>query len=99
MTLNQCLDRWFGTGVKPRVRQNTCQDREGMLRRYIRTALGERVPAAMRGLDIRATYRQIEGGLQARTVHCTDVLLKSAMRRENGFPTGLSQVYTSPRGR
>ena len=37
ITLNEYLDRWLKTAVKPRVREKTCQDYDGMLRRYIRT--------------------------------------------------------------
>jgi integrase len=77
ITLNEYLDRWLETAVKPRVREKTCHDYEGMLRRYIRPNLGERVLAAMRPLDIQATYHQmIERGLSARTVHYTHVVLK-----------------------
>ena len=46
ITLNEYLDRWLETAVKPRVREKTCQDYKGMLRRYIRPKLGERVLAA-----------------------------------------------------
>ena len=82
ITLNEYLNRWLETAVKPRVREKTCQDYEGMLRRYIRPCLGERVLVAMRPLDIQATYHQmIERGLSARTVHYTHVVLKSAMRQ------------------
>jgi integrase len=77
ITLNEYLNRWLETAVKPRVREKTCQDYEGMLRRYIRLCLGERVLAAMRPLDIQASYHQmIERGLSARTVHYTHVMLK-----------------------
>jgi len=53
ITLNEYLDRWLEAAVKPRVREKTCQDYEGMLRRYVRPNLGERVLAAMRPLDLQ----------------------------------------------
>ena len=82
ITLNEYLDRWIQTAVKPRVRGKTCQDYEGMLRRYIRPHLDARVLAAMRPLDFQATYQQmIERGLSSRTVRYTHVVLKSAMRQ------------------
>jgi len=82
ITLNEYLDRWIETAVKPRVRGKTCQDYEGMLRRYIRPHLGARALAAMRPLDLQATYQQmIERGLSSRTVRYTHVVLKSAMRQ------------------
>jgi len=46
------LDRWLETAVKPRVRQKTCQDYDGILRRYIRPGLGDRVLVSMRPMDI-----------------------------------------------
>jgi hypothetical protein len=48
ITLNEYLDRWIKTAVKPRVREKTWLDYEHMLQRYIRPHLGERVLAAMR---------------------------------------------------
>jgi len=82
ITLNEYLDRWLEAAVKPRVREKTCQDYEGMLRRYVRPNLGERVLAALRPLDLQTTYQQmIERGLSARTVRYTHVVLRSALRQ------------------
>ncbi len=50
ITLNEYLDRWLEIAVKPRVREKTCQDYEGMLRRYVRPSLGERLLTAHRVL-------------------------------------------------
>src|SRR5438034_7164358 len=62
--------------------QAVVRDYEGMLRRYIRPTLGERVLAAMRPLDLQTTYQQmIERGLSPRTVRYTHVVLRSAMRQ------------------
>ncbi len=82
ITLNEYLDRWLEAAVKPRVREKTCQDYEGMLQRYIRPNLGGRVLATMRPLDLQITYQQmIERGLSARTVRYTHVVLKSALQQ------------------
>jgi integrase len=76
------LDRWLETAVKPRVREKTCQDYEGMLRRYVRPNMGERLLAALRPLDLQTTYQQmIERGLSARTVRYTHVVLRFALRQ------------------
>ena len=48
ITLNEYLDRWLETAVKPRVRAKTFQDYHGMLRRYVRPSSRRRVLAAMR---------------------------------------------------
>jgi len=80
ITLNEYLDRWLETAVKPRVREKTCHDYEGVLRRYIRPNFGERVLAGMRPLG-SANYVSAddERGLSARTVRYTHVVLRSAL--------------------
>jgi hypothetical protein len=47
ITLNEYLNRWLETAVGPRVRPKTFQDDQGMLHRYVRPVLGERIPAAV----------------------------------------------------
>jgi len=87
ITLNEYLDRWIQTAVKPRVREKTWQDYEGMLRRYIRPHLGETVLAAMRPLDLQTTYQQmIEWGLSARTVRSNRPLYTRSI--VEGLPCG-----------
>jgi integrase len=82
ITLNEYLDRWIQTAVKPRVREKTCQDYEGMLRRYVRPNLGDRLLTALRPLDLQTAYQEMmEGGLSARTVRYTHAVLRSAMRQ------------------
>jgi integrase len=82
ITLNEYLDRWLETAVRPRVRAKTLQDYQGMLRRYVRPILGERVLAGMRPLDLQSMYHQMsERGLSARTVRYTHVVVKSAMQQ------------------
>ncbi len=82
ITLNEYLDRWLETAVRPRVREKTYQDYQGVLRRYVRPNLGERVMSGMRPLDLQTMYRQLsEHNLSARTVRYTHVVLKSAMQQ------------------
>lgn len=82
ITLNEYLDRWFETAVKPRLREKTCQDYEGMLRRYVRPSLGERLLTAVRPLDVQNTYHQMIGrGLSPRTIRYTHAVLRSAMQQ------------------
>jgi integrase len=82
ITLNEYFDRWLETAVKPRVRQKTCQDYDGILRRYIRPSLGDRVLVSMRPMDIQTTYQgMIERGLSPRTVRYTHAVLRSALRQ------------------
>jgi integrase len=82
ITLNEYLDRWLEIAVKPRVRQKTCQDYDGILRRYIRPGLGDRVLVSLRPMEIQRTYHgMVERGLSARTVRYTHAVLRSALRQ------------------
>jgi integrase len=82
VTLNEYLDRWLETAVKPRVRQKTWRDYADILRRYIRPGLGDGVLASMRPLEIQTTYQgMIERGLSPRTVRYTHAVLRSALRQ------------------
>jgi integrase len=82
ITLNEYLDRWLESAVRARVRAKTFQDYQGMLRRYVRPILGERVLAGMRPRDLQSMYHQMnEHGLFARTVRYTHVVVKSAMQQ------------------
>lgn len=72
----------FETAVNPRLREKTCQDYEGMLRRYVRPSLGEQLMTALRPLDVQTTYHQMMGrGLSPRTIRYTHAVLRSAMRQ------------------
>jgi integrase len=82
ITLNEYLDRWLETAAEPRVRPKTFQDYQGMLRRYVRPVLGDRVLAVLRPLDLQAMYQHMsERGLSARTVRYAHVLMKCAMQQ------------------
>ena len=82
ITVNEYLDRWLETAVSPRVRPKTFQDYQGMLQRYVRPVLGERVLAALRPLDLQAMYQYMtERDLSARTIRYAHVLIKCAMQQ------------------
>jgi len=82
ITLNEYLDRRLKTAVGPRVRPKTFQDYQGILQRYVRPILGERVLAALRPLDLQAMYQHMtERGLSARTIRYAHVLTKCAMQQ------------------
>ena len=82
ITLNEYLDRWLETAVRARVRPKTFQDYQGMLHRYVRPILGNRILAGMRPLDLQTMYQQMtDRGLSARTVRYAHVVVKSAMQQ------------------
>jgi integrase len=80
--LDSFLDQWLVTVVKPRVRERTYRDYEGMLQRYIRPALGEKRLNAITQFDLQKIYSgMFEGGLSARTIQYTNAVLQSAFRQ------------------
>jgi integrase len=85
ITLNEYLDRWLKTSVRPRVRPNTFQDYQGALHRHVRPVLGEQILAALQPLDLQAMYQHMtERGLSARTIRYAHVLMKVRCSRPCG---------------
>src|SRR5690349_7466202 len=67
VTVDEFLDHWLKTAVKPKVRGKTYSDYAAMLRRYIRPAIGARILASLSPLEIQAAYQvMIERNLSAR---------------------------------
>jgi integrase len=82
LTLDEFLDRWLQTAAKARLRPKSYDDYESLLRRYIRSVLGDKLLSSVSTLDIQGAYQQmIEGGLSSRTVRYTHAVLRSALRQ------------------
>ncbi len=82
VTVDEFLDHWLKTAVKPKVRGKTYSDYAAMLRRYIRPAIGARILASLSPLEIQAAYQvMIEKKLSARTVRYAHAVLRAAMRQ------------------
>jgi integrase len=82
VTVDEFLDHWLKTAVKPKVSGKTYSDYAAMLRRYIRPAIGARVLASLSPLEIQAAYQvMIERKLSARTVRYAHAILRVAMRQ------------------
>jgi integrase len=82
ITLDQYLDQWLATSAKPRLRPKSYTDYEGLLRLYIRPALGTRPIGAITQFDIQSVYaRMSERGLSPRTIEYTNAVLQSAFRQ------------------
>jgi integrase len=82
VTVDEFLDHWLKTAVKPKVRGKTYSDYAAMLRRYIRPAIGTTVLASLSALEIQAAYQvMIERKLSARTVRYAHAVLRAAMRQ------------------
>jgi integrase len=81
ITLNEYLN-WLATAAKPKLREKSYQSYVNLLRRYIRTVLGERTLSTITPLDVQYAYQKmIDCGLSARTVRYTHSVLRSAIRQ------------------
>jgi integrase len=82
VTVDEFLDHWLKTAVKPKVRQKTYSDYVAMLRRYIRPAIGAKILASLSPLEIHAAYQiMIDRKLSARTVRYAHAVLRAAIRQ------------------
>jgi integrase len=82
ISLDGYLDKWLETAAKPKLRAKTHRDYEGLLRRYVRPALGSRPASKIEPLEIQGLYADMqERGLSARTVRFTHAVLRSALQQ------------------
>lgn len=81
-TVDEFLDHWLKTAVKPKVRGKTYSDYAAMLRRYIRPAIGARILASLSPLEIQAAYQiMVDRKLSARTIRYAHGVLRAAIRQ------------------
>jgi integrase len=82
ITLGEFLDRWLATAAKPKLRDKSYRSYEGLLRRYVRPSIGDRVLSAITPLDLQdACQRLVDRGLSSRTIRYTHSVLRSAIRQ------------------
>jgi integrase len=82
ISVDEFLDHWLKTAVKPKVREKTYGDYAAMLRRYIRPAIGARMLVSLSPLEIQAAYQcMIDRKLSARTVRYAHAVLRAAIRQ------------------
>ena len=78
MTLDEYLDKWLETAARPRLRQRTYEYYVEILKRYVRSALGNKKLSDLRPLDIQALY-----------THMTAPKLNKGARPQQGITYGL----------
>lgn len=82
LTLNEYLDRWLESAIKPRVSQRTADGYAGLLKRYVRESLGQKKLENVQTLDIQKVYAQMQQrGLSARIVRHTHSALHNALKQ------------------
>ena len=81
-TLNEYLDRWLETAVKPKVRPKTWMGYRSLLHNHIRPALGARPLAKIKPLEVQQAFHDmIDRGLSARTIEYTRMVLRQAFKQ------------------
>ena len=81
-TLNEYLDRWLETAVKPKVRPKTWMGYRSLLHNHIRPALGARPLARIKPLEVQQAFHDmIDRGLSARTIEYTRMVLRQAFKQ------------------
>ena len=76
------MEKWLATAARPRLRDNTYREYEGLIDRYIKPVLGEKRLSDVRPSDVQAFYTGLsEKGLSPRTIRFTHSVLASAFKQ------------------
>ena len=82
ITVDDYMKKWLETAARPRLRDNTYREYEGLLCRYVSPALGGKRLSDVRPLDIQSLYATMsEKNLSARTIRFTHSVLSSAFKQ------------------
>lgn len=81
MSLNEYLDHWLETSVKPRVREGTHQEYAGTLRRNVRPILGAKKLGSLKPVDIQGLYSDMRKRGLTDSVRFTHTVFKDALRQ------------------
>lgn len=82
ITVDVYIKKWLEAAARPRLRDNTFQEYEGLLQRYVSPVLGEKRLSDVRPLDVQALYTSLsERSLSPRTVRYTHSVLSSAFKQ------------------
>jgi integrase len=82
ITVDDYMKKWLETAARPRLRDNTYREYEGLLCRYVSPTLGGKRLSDVSPLDIQSLYTTMsEKNLSARTVRFTHSVLSSAFKQ------------------
>src|SRR5882724_8933367 len=82
ITIDAYLKKWLATAARPRLRDNTYREYEGLIDRYVTPTLGAKRLSEVRPLDVQALYSTLsENGLSPRTVRFTHAVITSAFKQ------------------
>ena len=82
MSVNAFLDKWLKDSAKQRLRENTFNSYQDMLRWHIRENLGTKRLCDLQSYDVQKLYNEMtESGLSPRTVRYVHAILTSALKQ------------------
>ena len=82
MLLNEFLDKWLKESAKQRLRENTFNSYQDMLRWHIREKIGLKRLCDLQTYDVQELYNEMtESGLSPRTVRYVHAVLTSALKQ------------------
>lgn len=81
MSLDEYLDHWLETSVKPRVREGTHQEYAATLRRNVRPILGAKKLGGIKPVDIQGLYTEMQKRGLKDSVRYTHTVLKDALKQ------------------
>lgn len=79
MTLDEYLDHWLKTAVKPRVRPSTLAEYKATLRRYVREPLGAYRLQQVQPADVQAVYAAMRDQGISGSVRYVHTILRDAL--------------------
>ena len=82
ISCTEYFDRWLQMAAKPKLREKSFRDYEGLLARYIRPKLGDCRLLRIAPLDLQSIYQDMrEQGLSPRTIGYTHAVVHAALEQ------------------
>ncbi len=82
MLLNEFLDKWLRESAKQRLRENTFNSYQDMLRWHVREKIGLKRLCDLQSYDVQKLYNEMtESGFSPRTVRYAHAVLTSALKQ------------------
>jgi len=81
MSVSEFLDKWLKESAKQRLRENTFNSYQDLLRWHVREKIGMKRLCDLQSYDIQKLYNEMtESGLSPRTVRYVHAVLTSALK-------------------
>lgn len=81
MSLDEYLDHWLETAVKPRVREGSYQEYASSLRRNVRPIIGAKKLGSIKPVDVQGLYTEMQKRGLKDSVRYTHTVFKNALKQ------------------